>query len=144
MFPAQLSGQSLSKYAIQITEPWQCFGDDFITFEQLTSPEWQLCATTDEKSGEELTYMCTTDNPSKVLMRLKINDVQEDSFALEYRRKSKEVPTNAFLNQEDTDMYNRVCPIDHNYVQQDGRCSGGYRQGAFQFYPPFDKRGCQC
>ena len=88
--------------------------------------------------------MCTTDNPSKIMMRLVMNGVQEDSFAIEYRRKSKEVPTNGFLNQQDTDTYNRVCPIDHNYVQKDGRCSGGYRQGAFQFYPPFDKKGCQC
>ena len=88
--------------------------------------------------------MCTTDGPSKVMMRLVQNGVQEDSFAIQYRRKSKEVPTNAFLNEEDTDMYNKVCPIDHNYAMQDSRCTGSYRQGAFQYYPPFSIKGCQC
>ena len=111
---------------MQIKQPQMCFGEDFITFEQLTSPEWQLCATEDD-DGNELTYICVTDSPSEVLMKLEVNDVQEDSFAIEYRRKSKHVPTNAFLNQADSDTYNRVCPIDHNYAQQDGRCTGSYR-----------------
>ena len=73
-----------------------------------------------------------------------MNGVQEDSFALDKRRKTRHVPTNAFLSQEDTDTYNRVCPIDHNYAQQDLRCTGSYRQGGFQFYPPFVMKGCQC
>ena len=73
-----------------------------------------------------------------------MNDVQEDSFAIAYRRKSKEVPTNVFLNDKDTEMYNKVCPIDKNYVQADMSCTGSYRQGGFQFYPPFAVKGCQC
>ena len=40
MLDSQLFGQSLSKYAKKINEPSECFGEDFITFEQLTSPEW--------------------------------------------------------------------------------------------------------
>ena len=41
-------------------------------------------------------------------------------------------------------MYNKVCPIDKNYVQADMSCTGSYRQGGFQFYPPFAVKGCQC
>ena len=158
MLDAQVYGQSLSKYAKKINEPAECFGEDFITFEQLTSPEWQLCATQEENENEdedggedekedekeEFTYMCTTDSPSRILRHLVVNDVQEDSFAIAYRRKSKEVPTNVFLNEKDTEMYNKFCPIDKNYVQADSRCTGSYRQGAFQFYPPFVIKGCQC
>ena len=125
-----------------MSDPKLCFGKDFITFEQLTSPEWQLCAT--EDGDVEHTYMCVTDSPSEILMRLQINDVQEDSFALDKRRKTKNVPTTAFLNKEDTDTYNKVCPIDHNYAQDDYSCTGSYRQGGFQFYPPFVMKGCQC
>ena len=54
------------------------------------------------------------------------------------------MPSNAFLSQADTDTYNRVCPIDKNYAQKIPNCTGSYRQGGFQFYPPFVMKGCQC
>ena len=74
-YAEQLPNSRLSKFAIEMTEPKMCFGEDFITFEQLTSPEWQLCQTDDPVSGNQVTYMCVTDNPSEILMRLEINDV---------------------------------------------------------------------
>ena len=143
-FEQPFFAQRLDRYAKKISKPADCFGEDFIIWDQLTSPEWQLCVTEDPDTKEELTYMCTTDCPSSVEMRFDVNNVQEDSFAIEYRRKSKYVPTNAFLSQEDTDKFATVCPIDYNYAMKDSRCTGSYRQGAFQFYPPFVIEACQC
>ena len=109
-------------------------------FEQLQSPEWQLCEvtltenpSTGELMDEEATYlhMCSTDDPGLIHLRWNQNDVQEDSFQLNLRRKTKYVETNFFLDQKDREYVNRVCPIDLNYVQQDGSCTGTYVNGAF-------------
>ena len=70
--------------------------------------------------------------------------MQEDSFQLDLRRKTKWVDTNYILSTEDKEKYDRYCPIDHKYVASDGRCSGYYRNGSFKFYPPFSYQGCQC
>ena len=81
-------------------------------FQQLQSPEWQLCGITnyvekpvrekDEETGEwvfkgyesvpfgpDELYICTTDNPSEVLLQFEPNVVKEDSFELTLRRKTK-------------------------------------------------------
>lgn len=42
--------------------------------------------------------------------------VQEDSFQLNLRRKTKWVPTSFFLNQTDADYVKQFCPIDLNYA----------------------------
>ena len=88
--------------------------------------------------------MCSTQSPIDILLRLEKNDVQEDSFQLDLRRKTKWVPTNFFLNAKDSADFKKFCPIDNNYVQQDSSCSGSYVNGAFSFYPPFSYEGCQC
>ena len=108
-------------------------------FQQLQSPEWQLCGITnyvekpvrvkDEETGEwvlqeryesvpfgpDELYICSTDNPSELLLQFGPNVVKEDSFELTLRRKTKLVPTNAFLSAEDIDEYARRCPVDNTY-----------------------------
>ena len=149
---------SVNSFALPIKNPNECFGSNFEIFDQLTSPEWQLCHTEGKKEikrlengvqvteevDTDLLTMCASESPSDILLRLVINSVQEDSFALDFRRKSKHVPNNFFLSPEDTDTYTASCPIDHKYAASDGRCSGGYVNGGFQYYPPFVYAGCQC
>ena len=120
-----------SAFARYIGSPNECFGDNFEVYEQLMSPEWQLCEVYDVDNEVTHLHMCSTESPSELLLRWEINDVQEDSFQLELRRKTKWVNTNFFLTQESTDYYNAWCPIDHNYAASFDQCSGSYRNGAF-------------
>ena len=70
--------------------------------------------------------------------------MQEDSFKEELRRKTAFIPTNFFLNNEDSEYVKKWCPIDNNYVYDFSECTGSYVNGGFQFYPPFATEGCQC
>ena len=54
------------------------------------------------------------------------------------------MPTNFFLNEEGRKYIEKYCPIDNNYVQINGSCSGSYVNGAFGYYPVFGADACQC
>ena len=81
---------SLSKFALPIKNPNECFGANFEIFDQLTSPEWQLCQTEGKvkktrfdsdgipeeyEVDGDLLHMCSTERPDQLLLRLVINDV---------------------------------------------------------------------
>ena len=81
------------RYAKPITQPSECFGDDFEVWEQLQSPEWQLCQVSEnidypdpenpsETKSTSVTrlHVCSTENPTEILLRWGVNEVQEDSF----------------------------------------------------------------
>ena len=118
--------------------PMECFGEDFEMFEQLQSPEWQLCQVDDKL------HVCATDGPDELLLFWMKNNVQEDSFQTNLRRKTKRVPTNFFLTETDREYVQKNCPVDNNYVQIDGSCSGSYVNGNFAYYPVFGAEACQC
>ena len=91
----------------------------------MQSPEWQLCSVTlteDPLTGAKLeektnyVSICATDSPDELLLFWQVNNVQEDSFQLNLRRKTKRVPTNFFLNDAEINYVKRLCPIDNNYV----------------------------
>lgn len=134
-------------YARKIRSPQECYGTNFEVFNQLKSPEWQLC-----EVGDTL-HMCTSDSPGVIPIRLKTTDgVREDSFMIDIRRKSTFLHTNFFqanvtATEEDLDRdliyYDQHCPIEKSY-QGASSCSGGYNNGAGQFYPPFSFAACQC
>lgn len=63
---------------------------------------------------------------------------------MDLRRKTRYVQTNVLLNEEDTNYYNKWCPIDGSYTASSDQCSGSYRMGGFSYYPPFWFEGCQC
>mmetsp|Transcript_12396 Transcript_12396/g.15820 ORF Transcript_12396/g.15820 Transcript_12396/m.15820 type:complete len:231 (-) Transcript_12396:709-1401(-) len=137
-YSAQIS--DVAKYyakPIDPNNPGECFGENFEVYEQLQSPEWQLC-----QVGGQM-HICATDSPSDLLLFWMKNDVQEDSFQINLRRKTKRVPTNFFLTETDREYVQKVCPVDNNYAQADTRCSGSYVNGAFVYYPTFTD-ACQC
>lgn len=120
--------------------PMECFGENFEMYEQLQSPEWQIC----KNNADEL-HVCATDPPSEVLLFWRKNLVQEDSFQLKLRRKTTYVPTNFFLKESDREELDKKCPIDNNYNRANPDiCSGSYVNGAFKFYPVFSHNECQC
>ena len=70
-------------------------------------------------------HLCSTDSPADYLARWRKNMVQEDSFKASRRRKTKIVPTNFFITEEDRGFVTRACPIDNNYIMEDTEsCSG--------------------
>jgi hypothetical protein len=81
--------------------------------------------------------MCQTESPTEILLRWDRNYVQEDSFQLNLRRKTKWVNTNFFLNSDNAGYYRVNCPVDNNYAMKTTFCSGSYVNGAFNFYPMF-------
>ena len=65
----------ISSQALKITSPDQCWGPNFEMFEQLQSPEWQLCETDSSTANEKDLYVCQTENPGMVFKRWKKNNV---------------------------------------------------------------------
>lgn len=47
------SFSTINNYARSITSPLQCFGDNLEVFDQLQSPEWQLCLVEDTGEGKQ-------------------------------------------------------------------------------------------
>lgn len=88
----------------------QCFGQNFEVFEQLQSPEWQLC------EAEDKLHICATDAPTGLTLYWKGDGVREDSFQEDLRRNTARTCSNFFLDQTNIEYVNRYCPIDNNYV----------------------------
>ena len=85
-------------YAKRIWESKECYGENMEVFEQLMSPEWQLCSS---PSDENIVHICSTRDPGVIPIRIKPKDgVREDSFMVKIRRKSTEVFTNFFSSNE--------------------------------------------
>ena len=97
-YQPQIAEAEMIKYyakPISTDDPMQCFGQNFEIFDQLQSPEWQLCKREFKKDDiiknlngvdttltQDTNYMhiCATDSPTELLLFFNNNDVQEDSF----------------------------------------------------------------
>ena len=87
----------------------QCFGEEMEVWDRLMTPEWQLCTVELDEDpvtkvsvpgGEtkEFMHICATDSPTQLGLFWQKNMVQEDSFQINLRRKTKRVGTNFFLD----------------------------------------------